>query len=268
MSKKGKIIVSISGIVLVSLILIGLTYAYFLTKITGNTNEKSISVTTADLKLVYGDGNGLIEANNIMPGTTLTKKTFTVKNEGNAKVDNYAVYLEELVNELTRVDDMVYTLTCTSDRESKTCKGVNETTFPKLAGVIVTNSIEVGETQSYELTITYKEMNVDQSDDMNKIVSAKVQIYNLNDIVDITGTVTNANEGDYVELHSNPKKSQIVNSKYLIAAVEPNNHTIYVKNKNGTVKGNKEITIKKGSAPSIEGSVITVTSNIKKLDID
>ena len=51
-------------------------------KITGNENPKSISVTTANLELVYtdgdsdGDGNpdALITATNIMPGTTLEKK--------------------------------------------------------------------------------------------------------------------------------------------------------------------------------------------------
>ena len=269
MNKKQKIIVSVVGITIVLLALLGLTYAYFLTRIQGNTNEKSISVTTADLKLVYGDGNGLIEANSIMPGTTLTTKKFTVKNEGNAKVDNYVVYLEELVNELTRVDDLVYTLTCTSDRENKTCKGVSETTFPKLAGILVTNSIDVGETQSYELTITYKEMNVDQSDDMNKKISARVQIYNLQDIVDITGTVTNASEGDYVEMHSNPKTSQITtDNKYLIAAVEPGTHTLYVKDKEGNVRGSKEITIKKGNTASVDGTNIIVTNDSQTVYVD
>ena len=169
---------------------------------------------------------------------------------------------------------MVYTLTCTSDKENKTCKGVSETTFPKLAGILVTDSIDVGETQSYELKVDYKEMNIDQSEDMYKRISARVQIYNLTDIVDITGTVTNASEGYYVEMHSNPKTSQITtDNKYLIAAVEPGTHTIYVKDKNGTVKGSKEITIKKGSTASVSGTNITVTSdsqtvnaNITKID--
>lgn len=51
MSRKGRIIISITGIVLVSLILIGLTYGFFATRIKGNNNDNSISVTTADLKL-------------------------------------------------------------------------------------------------------------------------------------------------------------------------------------------------------------------------
>ena len=269
MNRKQKIIVSVVGITIVLLALLGLTYAYFLTRIQGNTNNKSISVTTANLELTYADGNGTITSNNIMPGTTLTDKEFTVTNNGNATVNNYAVYLEELVNELTRVDDMVYTLTCTSSKDNKTCKGVNETTFPKLAGIIVTNSIDVGETQTYKLTVTYKEMGVDQSDDMGKKVSARVQIYNLADIVDVTGTVTNASAGDYVEMHSNPKTSMITtDNKYLIAAVEPGTHTLYVKDKEGTVKGSKEITIKKGNTASVSGTNITVTNDSQTVNVN
>ena len=269
MNKKQKIIISVVGITIVLLALLGLTYGYYLTRIQGNTNDKSISVTTANLELTYADGNGTITSNNIMPGTTLTDKEFTVTNNGNATVNNYAVYLEDLVNEFTRVDDMVYTLTCTSSKENGSCVGKSETTFPKLAGIIVTNSIEVGETQTYKLTVTYKEMGVDQSDDMGKKISARVQIYNLQDIVDVTGTVTNASEGDYVEMHSNPRKSMITtDNKYLIAAVEPGTHTLYVKDASGKVKGSKEITIKKGSTASVSGTNITVTNDSQTVNVD
>ena len=53
MNRKQKNIVSVVGIAIVLLALLGLTYAYYLTRIQGNTNTKSISVTTADLKLEY-----------------------------------------------------------------------------------------------------------------------------------------------------------------------------------------------------------------------
>ena len=268
MSRKQKIIISVTGIFIVLLILVGLTYAYFLTRIQGNTNSKSISVTTADLKLTYSDGNGDIVAEKIQPGTTIDTKTFTVKNEGNATVNNYAVYLEELVNTLTRTSDMVYTLTCTSSVSGKTCNGVNETSFPTQNGLLVTNNIDVNETQSYELKVVYKEMNIDQSEDMNKTIGAKVQIYNLADIVDITGTVTNAATGDYVEMQSNPKTSQIRDNKYFIPAVEPGVHTLYVKDKDGTVKGSKQITINKGSTSSVNGDTITVTSDSQTISLN
>ena len=112
MSKRQKIIVSITGIFLVLMILVGLTYAYFLTKITGNTNTKSISVTTANLVLEYGENTNVVQGiNNAEPGYSV-EKIFTATNKGNSTV-TYGAALESIVNELTRQEDLVYTLTCT-----------------------------------------------------------------------------------------------------------------------------------------------------------
>ena len=76
MNRKQKIIISITGIFIVLLALVGLTYAYFLTRITGNTKDKSISVTTANLILEYKDSDAYIigEGEIIEPGTTFKEK--------------------------------------------------------------------------------------------------------------------------------------------------------------------------------------------------
>ena len=72
------------------LALVGLTYAYFLTRITGNDNPKSISVTTANLQVKYtdgdSDGDGEPDAylvfDKIEPSNTITyRKVFNVTNE-------------------------------------------------------------------------------------------------------------------------------------------------------------------------------------------
>ena len=180
MNRKQKIIVSITGIILVSLILIGLTYAYFLTKISGNTNEKSISVTTADLKLVYNDGSdGVIGGELIEPSDTVYKKTFTVKNEGNTNIE-YGVYLIDIINQFVRKEDIKYTLDCTTDGTIICNKVTNETTFPSGISQLVTNTIEPNKTHTYTFTFTYKDTGTDQSIDMNKELSAKIQIYGKN----------------------------------------------------------------------------------------
>ena len=177
MNRKQKIIVSITGIVLVSLILIGLTYAYFLTKITGNTNTKSISVSTADLKLVYNDGSdGVIGGENLIPSETEYTKTFTVKNDGNANVE-YGVYLIDVINQFVRKEDIKYTLNCTTDGTITCNKVTTETTFPSGIAQLVTNEIEPGKTHTYTFTFTYKDTGTDQSIDMNKELSAKLQIF-------------------------------------------------------------------------------------------
>ena len=176
MNRKQKIIISVTGIFIVLLILVGLTYAYFLTRIHGNTNTKSISVTTADLKLTYGDGNGDITAEKIQPGTTIDTKTFTVKNDGNANVE-YGVYLIDVINTLVRKDDVKYTLNCTTDGTITCNKVTTETTFPSGIKQLITNEIEPGKTHTYTFTFTYKDTGTDQSIDMGKELSAKLQIF-------------------------------------------------------------------------------------------
>ena len=197
MNRNQKIIVSITGIFLVLMILVGLTYAYFLTKITGNTNEKSISVTTANLVLEYGENTNVVQGiSNAEPGYSV-EKIFTATNKGNSTV-TYGAALESIVNGLTRQEDLVYTLTCTSYLKEGfslasngtitgtvdgTCSGVTtEKQFPSTStmSVMTTNTIDTTHTHAYKLTVTYKEMNVDQSTDMNKTFSAKVNIVDLN----------------------------------------------------------------------------------------
>ena len=195
MNRKQKIIVSITGIFLVLMILVGLTYAYFLTKITGNTNEKSISVSTANLVLEYGENTNVVQGiNNAEPGYSV-EKIFTATNKGNSTV-TYGAALENIVNELSRQEDLVYTLTCTSYLKEGfslasdgtitgtvdgTCNGTTGKQFPSTStmSILTTNTIDTTHTQAYKLTITYKEMGEDQSEDMNKTFSAKVNIVDL-----------------------------------------------------------------------------------------
>ena len=198
MNRKQKIIVTVTGIFVVLLALLGLTFAYFLTQIRGNEETKSISVTTANLILEYKDGNGIITLTNLMPGDPIQPKTFAVANKGDSLVENYKVYLEDVHNGLELKDDLTYTLTCkqfkTTDYEAwensddpnkkitdltedGTCTGATTATFPSVMTAIATNSIADGYTQHYELQLEYKYQQFDQSIDMNKLVQAKVNIY-------------------------------------------------------------------------------------------
>ena len=269
MNRKQRITFSVVGIIVVLLTLLGLTYAYYLTRIQGNTNKKSIDITSAYLALSYDDGNKEITMSNILPGTTITSKTFTVTNVGNATVGNYAVALENVINELKYSGDLVYTLKCTSNNDKSPCTSETTGVYPKINQVLVYNSIAVKTTHTYELTITYKETGVDQSDDMGKIIEGKVQIYDARNIVDIDGTVINAEEGDYVELHSEVKKSNIDDeSKYKIVGVFPGEHTIYVKNKDGDIRASKKIIIEKASNINVDLDKITINENTSNINMD
>ncbi len=180
MSRKQKIIISIVGISIVSLALIGLTYGYYLTRIQGNTNNKSIDVTAADLLLVYNDGSdGVVGGENLFPSNTEYTKTFTVKNEGNVNIE-YGLYLIDVVNTFERTDDIKYTLDCSTNGTIACNKVTIETTFPNGIKELVTNEIEPKKTHTYTFTFTYKDTGTDQSVDMGKILQAKLQIFSKN----------------------------------------------------------------------------------------
>ena len=250
MNRKQKIIISVTGIFIVLLILVGLTYAYFLTRIQGNTNTKSISVTTANLILEYADVNDeLITDSAVEPGKSWTK-TFVANNKGNATV-TYGVALENIVNTLERKDDLVYTLDCKQysktgfsiDKTNKTVTGTisgtcnsvtTETTFPSIGTIIVQNEIADDKAQVYTLTITYKEINVDQSVDMNKTFSAKANVVDPNVFKPYgEGTLATAiidsakNKTNGTELVSTPKTlpAQATSSFIYLKGTDPTTFT-------------------------------------------
>ena len=280
MSRKQKIIVSITGIFLVIMILVGLTYAYFLTKITGNTNTKSMSVTTANLEIKYEDNNDVIVGDRIEPGTTLSSKTFTVTNNGNSTVD-YSVGLINVINDFKNVDDVVYTLTCISynkdgftlntdgtvtGNEKGTCNGVDETTFPNLNSYVATNTIEVGKVHAYVITVTYKETGTDQSDDMNKTLEAKINIFDPKSLT-IKGNVTNSSENDYIVIHSKEQESQILNGSYKFIGITPDEHKITIKNRKTTTTKETNLSVSKGT-PFVSDSKIIYNDEKNMADMD
>ncbi len=292
MSRKQKIIISVTGIFIVLLILVGLTYAYFLTRIQGNTNSKSISVTTANLEIEYKDNNDIITGDKIEPGTILPTKVFTVINNGNMNVE-YSVGLVNIINTFTNTEDVVYTITCKSynkegfslgtdgtitGTENGTCSGVDETEFPTLNSYIVTNNINVNIVHAYTMTVTYKETGIDQSIDMNKELSAKIDIFDPKSLT-IQGSVTNSRENDYVLIHSKEQESQILNGSYRFIGITPDTHTITVKNRNTTDTKSASLDVEKGT-PNVSGSKIiydedkniadmgiSISSNTLTLDI-
>ena len=282
MNRKQKIIISVTGIFIVLLILVGLTYAYFLTRIQGNTNTKSISVTTANLEIKYEDNNDIITGDKIQPGITLPSKTFTVTNNGNGTVD-YNVGLVNVINDFTNTSDVVYTLSCASynkdgfklntdgsvtGTETGTCNGVNETTFPNLNSYIVSNSIEEGKVHAYVITVIYKETNTDQSEDMNKTLEAKIDIFDPKSLT-IQGSVTNNSDNDYVVIHSKEQESQILNGSYKFIGITPDEHKIAIKNRKTTTSKETNLSVSKGT-PSVSDSKIIYNDekNIADMDIN
>ena len=268
MNRKQKIIVSVVGITIVLLALLGLTYAYYLTRIQGNTNTNSISITTANLKLVYGDGNNIISAESIMPGDVIGPKTFTVTNTGNTTIDNYSVVLEyayvteddEVIvpSVFERPQDFEIVLTCT-DGDGNACNGTT-VYFNNENVTLTTASIDPSEVHNYSLTINYLEPGLDQSNDMGKNLNLKVQIYGVSETADIIGTITGVDEAYVVKLESDTKISTITSNSgtynYSFSGVPVGTHTLTVLDSTGTVVNSQKLVLQKGTESGVSTTTI------------
>ena len=207
MKNKKQIVIATSVLVVTTILLLGLTYAYYKTRINGNTKDKSISITSKKLEITYGDGNGVISpTEKIEPGYTVTK-TFTVENTGDQTL-SYSIKLDNVTNTFTRTEDWTYVLKKGDTEVSSGVLPTNETY------IINTVSIDSKTTDSYSLVITYANLtDVDQSIDMGKELSLRV---NIDEAV---GTIfENASEGTLLKAIGN---DNLISKPLTIPGVEP-----------------------------------------------
>lgn len=183
MNRKTKIIVSITGITLVGLMLLGLTYGYFITKINGNTNAKSISVSSAKKVVEYTDLSEEISGKIIEPGYE-TIKVFTAKNIGDTSA-TYHIYLDNVVNEFIRIQDITYTLYRKVGNNTIDTSNLSDSDIvasgilPKVSNYILLNqTIETpNDYYTYALKINYINSEENQDEDQGHTFSFKVQLH-------------------------------------------------------------------------------------------
>ena len=170
MKKKQTILVVASLLVVV----LSVTLAYFTAQIIGK--GKDVSVSSADLKIVFTDTDGNIEGNGITPGWSNTK-TFTVKNDSNGTY-KYDIIIKDLVNTFKTYKYLQYKITSTDG-------GYNMTDYSYLpksstkedVALAYEISIDKGKTHTYTIEIKYvNDAVVDQSIDMGQSLSGTIYI--------------------------------------------------------------------------------------------
>ena len=170
MQKKQTILVVASLLVVV----LSVTLAYFTAQIIGK--GKDISVTSANLQIVFTDSDGTISGSNIEPGWS-NSKTFTIKNDTKTEY-KYNIVIKDLLNTFVTEGYLQYKITSTNGGYNMTeFKDVPKSSAPKDTILAYSVSIPVGVTQSYTVEFKYSnDESVDQSDDMGKKLSGKLFI--------------------------------------------------------------------------------------------
>ena len=211
-------------LVIVSLLVVVLSVslAWFTTQIIGK--GKDVSVTSANLQIVFTDSDGALTETDIEPGWSATK-TFTIKNDTKTEY-KYNIVIKDLLNTFVTEGYLQYKITSTNN-------GYNMTEFkdiPKSSiatDTILAYSVVIpnGVTQSYTIEFKYaNDESVDQSDDMGRKLSGTLFI---------TEGTEDPNKTLYNQLLVD-KSTKLTRTSFSSVLTTDNTKTLYTSTENGT----------------------------------
>ena len=161
-----KVVFSLIGFILM---LSGVSYAYFVSKINNNESASTIAGEAANLELEFKEGSNQINGDDIFPGWSDTK-TFTVKNKSSIDV-YYNLYISDIKNELMS-ESISYKIESTDGGYN-----LEKVLLPSTDGIIKTGIyIKANTTHTYKVTTYYNNLDIDQSNEKGKTFSFKIYI--------------------------------------------------------------------------------------------
>ena len=173
--KDDKKYIYVVAVLLLVVVALGISYAWFSAIITGNDTAKNNKVVTGNLELTYTDTNE-ISLDNVIPGDSFTKEV-SVKNTGtlNAK---YNLVWQSLTNTITN-NELVIEATCkrlnSSGTEEGTCESISQTSVSSNT-IKKEISIEPNITHEYTVKVTFIDTGEPQNYNKNKSFNGKLGI--------------------------------------------------------------------------------------------
>ena len=205
--KKTYIVIA-SAIMILFCLMYSVSYAYFSVKVTNDFNggNKGSTVIGSDTvkDIIISDGTK-VTSSNLIPGESVTSN-FTVQNQ-NAVSICFGLVWTDVLNEFTRKQDLVFTL---KEENGETL--LENVEFPSTNNqtIIEGLSIPAKTTKKYILTVTYKNVNEDQTTDMNKkfhaTITGKVTECKKTATETITTLVSGANKSS-TDVYTVPNKT-------------------------------------------------------------
>ena len=173
--KDDKKYIYVVAVLLLVVVALGISYAWFSAIITGNDTAKNNKVVTGNLELTYTDTNE-ISLDNVIPGDSFTKE-ISVKNTGTLDV-KYNLVWQSLTNTITN-NELVIEATCkrlnSSGTVEGTCESISQT--PVSSNTIKKKiSIEPNITNEYTVKVTFIDTGEPQNYNKNKSFNGKLGI--------------------------------------------------------------------------------------------
>ena len=173
--KDDKKYIYVVAVLLLVVVALGISYAWFSAIITGNDTAKNNRVVTGDLELTYTDTNE-ISLDNVIPGDSFTKE-ISVKNTGTLDV-KYNLVWQSLTNAITN-NELVIEATCKRLNSSGTVDGTCESISRKAVSsnkIKLNIAIEPGITHVYTIKVTFIDTGEPQNYNKNKSFNGKLGI--------------------------------------------------------------------------------------------
>ena len=140
------------------------SYAYF-NAFVSSEGDKKTSVTTNVFEDIVISNTSVVSSNNLVPGESVST-SFDITNPNNVSVC-FDLLWNNVNNTFLSKNDLVVTLT-----KNGTEINLSNSIFPSTNDEVLTSlSIKANTTDTYKLTVTYKETDKDQSADMKKTFS-------------------------------------------------------------------------------------------------
>ena len=163
-------------IVMILIVVIGVSLAYFGITIIGNDAAKGNKVVTGNLELTFNDSNELT-LDGAFPGDYITK-TISIKNTGTKEV-SYNLVWTELTNEIIN-SELVIEASCknlnSSNTEEGTCNSILQKAVSSASNITSNIPIKPGYTQEYTIKITFIDTGKPQNYNKNKTFEGKLGI--------------------------------------------------------------------------------------------
>lgn len=231
---KKKLIIPISLISIVALVAVFyVSYGFVAARITNNEFAKKQTFINQKLEIEYSDGSEELISKNtsFIPGSTITK-TFTIKNNGNVKL-NFKINLKDVINEFSRKNDITYELYL-EDELIATNK------FPNFNSTIAYNqTINVNRINNYKLKIIYNSSEENQIIDQGKIISGKIDFEEQKDTITNIRILGNSIQNGIPSLE-NPVEIESVGDKIETLEDNVSEHINLFDNKKLLVKDNSQ----------------------------
>jgi hypothetical protein len=173
--KDDKKYIYVVAVLLLVVVALGISYAWFSAIITGNDTAKNNKVVTGDLELTYTDTNE-ISLDNVIPGDSFTKEV-SVKNTGTLDV-KYNLVWQSLTNTITN-NELVIEATCKRLNSSGAVDGTCEAISQKAVSsnkIKLNIAIEPGITHVYTVKVTFIDTGEPQNYNKNKSFNGKLGI--------------------------------------------------------------------------------------------